>query len=93
MNNAVQSLQAPLEQAHPGFRPSTEERLISRVLFEMPDGTVHQTSISSTLALDLQPGSAEASERIKQYTAIYTSIGARILRMEFVNQIGLELGC
>lgn len=93
MNNAVQSLQAPLEQAHPGFRPSTEEQLVSRVLFEMPDGSIHQTSIHSTLPLDLLPGSADASARIEQYTAIYKAIGARILHMEFVSQIGLELGC
>lgn len=88
-NTAVQTDQAP---ESPRFRPSTSERLISRVLFQAPDGTQHQTSVYSTLAMDVAPGSPEHAARIEQYMAIYTAIGCKVLHMEFIDQIGWELG-
>jgi hypothetical protein len=86
MNTAVRPVQAP----PPSFRHATSERLISRVLFETPDGQIHQTSVYSTLAL--AHGSLDAEAALAVYRGVYDQLGYKILRMEFIDQIGLELG-
>jgi hypothetical protein len=91
MNKAVRPDQAS-GPIRPAFRSSTHERLISRVLFETADGQIHQTSVYSTLALDVKPGTPEAEARIRDFTDIYCKIGATVLKMEFIDQVGIEIG-
>lgn len=73
-------------------RPSKSERLVSRVEFLDQEGRHHTTSVWSTKPLDFVLGTDLAAERIEQFKAIYEAQGYRVLRVEFIDQIGWELG-
>lgn len=80
-------------QAHEAaFRSRVHEKLVSRVLFQDVDGQVHQTSIYSTLPLAFDVADAgEVARHTELFSELYKKQGLRLIRMEFINQFGLEL--
>lgn len=88
MNTAVQHEQA----LPPQVMQSIRERLISRVTFRAPEGRVHSTSVYSTMDMSIVSGCPQSEARLDHIRDYYKSIGCEILSIEFVNQVGLELG-
>ena len=89
----------PSRDEHPNPTPTaqaphtTRERLTRRVLFWDAQGEIQQHSVYSTQAPSADPHtSTEADQRLREISDAYELMGYRVIQVEFVSEVSLELG-